>query len=56
MGFHKTFYIDEKKIKNWLSQASFKLEYYKYQNYKTHIIKNNLKEKDFIICIAKKYE
>ena len=54
MGFHKTFYIDENKIKEWLNQSGFKSFSFRYQNYKTHEVLESLDEKDFIICIAKK--
>jgi len=54
MGFHKTFYIDEEKIKEWLNKAGFKSFSFMYQNYKTHEILEQLDEKDFIICIAHK--
>lgn len=54
MGFHKTFYINEEKIKNWLSKSGFMKADFKYQNYKTHSIEDILAEKDFIICEAYK--
>lgn len=54
MGFHKTFYIDERKIEEWLRQAGFKVNYYKYQNYETHLVVDKLEKKDFIICEASK--
>lgn len=54
MGFHKTFYINEEKIKNWLEQTGFKSFSFMYQNYKTHEILGRLADKDFIICIASK--
>lgn len=54
MGFHKTFYIDERKIEEWLRQAGFKVNYYKYQNYETHLVEDRLEKKDFIICEASK--
>lgn len=54
MGFHKTYYIDEEKIQKWLKTTGFKKSYFKYQNYKTHEIKDILNEKDFIICEAYK--
>jgi len=54
MGFHKTFFIDENKIQKWLDRAGFKKSYYKYQDYKTHNINDELLEKDFIICVANK--
>ena len=54
MGFHLTFNIDEKKIKQWLSQSYLVPEFFKYQNYQTHTIQNNLEHKDFFICVAEK--
>lgn len=54
MGFHKTFYIDEKKINKWLSDSGLVIKEIFYQNYKTHAIDKNLEEKDFIICVASK--
>jgi len=53
MGFHKTFYINEEKIKKWLGNR-FLIELLMYQNYKTCKIEQDLKEKDFIIVVAKK--
>lgn len=52
LGFHKTFEINETKITNWLLATNLKPEYFKYQNYKMHIIQDELSIKDFIICIA----
>lgn len=54
MGFHKTFLIDEEKIKKWLKETNFELFSINYQNYKTHEIKNNMEEKDFLIITTKK--
>ncbi len=54
MGFHLTFYIDEPKIKQWLDAAGFELVRLKYQNYATHNLEDDLADKDFIICVAKK--
>lgn len=54
MGFHQTFFINEEKINAWLTKTRFKPRQYKYQNYQTHSVVNNLKIKDFIICIAEK--
>lgn len=54
LGFHLTFYIDENKIKGWLNEAGLKIESFKYQNYNTHIIEDDLEMKDFIICVAQK--
>jgi 2-polyprenyl-3-methyl-5-hydroxy-6-metoxy-1,4-benzoquinol methylase len=54
LGFHKTFYIDENKIINWLSNAGLKPVSFFYQDYKTHTIQKNMPDKDFIICIAQK--
>lgn len=54
MGFHLTFDINERTIKEWLDESGFILEQFKYQNYKTHTIEDVLGEKDFIICVARK--
>ena len=54
LGFHLTFYINEVKIKNWLNEAGFKVELYRYQNYDTQSIEIELEKKEFIICIANK--
>ena len=43
-------FIDEKKIQEWCNSIGFKINYFKYQNYKTHTIFEILDEKDFIIC------
>jgi cyclopropane fatty-acyl-phospholipid synthase-like methyltransferase len=55
MGFHLSFYIDEVKIKRWLSAGNFVCEYFKYQNHQTHNIEDHLDKKDFIICVARSY-
>lgn len=54
LGHHLTFYIDEQKLEAWLNDAGFSVEYYKYQNYQTHEIKDQQDVKDFIICVANK--
>jgi glycosyltransferase involved in cell wall biosynthesis/cephalosporin hydroxylase/tetratricopeptide (TPR) repeat protein/cyclopropane fatty-acyl-phospholipid synthase-like methyltransferase len=54
LGFHLTFSINESKIETWLKNANFKVVSYKYQNYETHTIQDNLSKKDFIICVAQK--
>ncbi|HOV13576.1 MAG TPA: methyltransferase domain-containing protein, partial [Spirochaetota bacterium] len=56
MGFHLTFNINEEKIINWLKETNFKHQYFKYQNYETHKIEDNLSKKDFILTVAKKEE
>lgn len=56
MGFHRTFYIDEEKLKHWLKEAGLHIEMIQYQNYETHIITNELDKKDFIICVARKQD
>ncbi len=53
MGFHLTFYIDEAKIKQWLSANNLIPELLKYQNYQTHNVEDHLDKKDFIICVAR---
>ncbi len=54
MGFHLTFDIDEEKIRNWLGVNGLQLKYVRYQNYVTHVIEEELADKDFIICVAVK--
>lgn len=54
MGFHLTFHINGKKIEEWLSQTGFRVISYKYQNYQSHILQDELIEKDFIVCVAQK--
>jgi 2-polyprenyl-3-methyl-5-hydroxy-6-metoxy-1,4-benzoquinol methylase len=54
LGFHLTFNIDEDKISLWLVNAGFSADFYKYQNYETHNIEDQLEKKDFIICMAHK--
>lgn len=55
-GHHKTFFIDERKIEYWLNNSNFEIINIKYQNYKTHEIKSELSDKDFIICVCRKKE
>jgi 2-polyprenyl-3-methyl-5-hydroxy-6-metoxy-1,4-benzoquinol methylase len=52
MGFHKTFYIDQDKIKKWLAQTDLILKGIRFQNYETHLVRESLDKKDFIICTA----
>lgn len=54
LWFHKTFYINEEIIANWLTASWFVIEEFFYQNYDSHEIKKDLEKKDFIICVAKK--
>jgi glycosyltransferase involved in cell wall biosynthesis/2-polyprenyl-3-methyl-5-hydroxy-6-metoxy-1,4-benzoquinol methylase len=54
MGFHQTFNINEETIKKWLASSDLSLKSIKYQNYDTHEIEDDLKNKDFIICVAQK--
>jgi len=54
LGHHLTFHINEKVITGWLSVAGFDAVSFKYQNYATHTIQDELEEKDFIICVAQK--
>lgn len=56
MGFHKTFCIVESKIESWLKETGFRPEYYRYQDYQTHVITEDDYRKDFIICIARKLD
>ena len=52
--FHLTFDIDEKKISDWFEKTDFESLFYKYQNYATHEICDDLSHKDFIIGGARK--
>ena len=54
LGFHKTFNINEEKIKTWLIQANFENPVFYYQDYSTHEISELKNKPDFIICIANK--
>lgn len=54
LGHHHTFYINEEKLERWLSDAGFRVVLYKFQNYKTHTVKDHLEDRDFVICVAKK--
>ncbi len=54
LGHHLTFCIDETVITNWLSAAGFQLVNFKYQNYDSHHIEDDLEKKDFLLCIAEK--
>jgi 2-polyprenyl-3-methyl-5-hydroxy-6-metoxy-1,4-benzoquinol methylase len=53
MKWHKTFYIIEDKMKELLN-GFFEIEKIWYQDYQTHVLKEEIKTKDFIICKAKK--
>lgn len=53
-GLHLTYYTNEEKIFNWLKLSGFSVLTFQYQNYDTHIIKHNLKKKEFIIGVANK--
>lgn len=50
LGHHKTFEVDENKIQKWLGDNSFKLDFFKYQNYKTFEVSESLDNIDIIIC------
>lgn len=56
MGFHQIFNIDETRIASWLEPAGFSTEKVLYQNYRSHEVTASLKDKDFVICVAKKTE
>lgn len=53
MKWHKTFYIIEDKMKELLN-GFFEIEKIWYQDYQTHVLKEEIETKDFIICKAKK--
>lgn len=54
LGFHKTFNIDEDRIKLWLSNTNFENELFYYQDYKDHEITHLKNAPDFLICVASK--
>jgi 2-polyprenyl-3-methyl-5-hydroxy-6-metoxy-1,4-benzoquinol methylase len=54
MGFHKTFEINEVRIKNWLQKSNFDLVKFHYQDYQSHHVVEHLDKPDFIICEARK--
>ncbi len=54
MGFHLTFWINEEKIRQWLSTAGFESNGFYYQNYESHEVVAALAKKDFILCHALK--
>jgi cyclopropane fatty-acyl-phospholipid synthase-like methyltransferase len=53
-GFHKTFFINEEKIKEWLSQSMFDTLDFYYQSYDWPAVSKADVDKDFVICIAHK--
>lgn len=50
LGHHKTFEINELKLKGWLSQIGFNIEFFKYQNYLNFEIQNYPEKAEMIIC------
>jgi 2-polyprenyl-3-methyl-5-hydroxy-6-metoxy-1,4-benzoquinol methylase len=54
MGFHKTFNIDENTIIGWLTNSGFVVDSILYQNYKSHVIRKTLVQKDFMVCVSHK--
>jgi 2-polyprenyl-3-methyl-5-hydroxy-6-metoxy-1,4-benzoquinol methylase len=53
MRFHKTFYITEKTIDDFFKDL-FEIDTIKYQDYQTHVVKDDDGNKNFIIGIVKK--
>ena len=53
-GFHKTYFIDEKKIARWMGNTHFRVEQLFYQSYEHPDLIDKLDHKDFMVCIAKK--
>jgi 2-polyprenyl-3-methyl-5-hydroxy-6-metoxy-1,4-benzoquinol methylase len=51
---HRSFYINERLIKQWVVDAGFTLDKLFYQNYATHEIEDNLLMKDFMIATCTK--
>jgi len=54
LGFHKTFKIDEMRIKMWLKETNFGNPIFYYQDYKNHDIIDLKNNPDILICIAQK--
>ncbi len=54
MGFHRTFCIDENKIKSWLEKTGFCLNYFKYQNYEMATVADRVPDKSVVITVASK--
>lgn len=54
MGFHLTYFINEKKIQGWLKESSFELIDTMYQSYEQHSVVKSLEKKEFILVRAKK--
>jgi len=52
MGFHKTFLINETKIRGWLQRTDFTIRDFHYQDYKTHTVVAAMEKPDFIIGTA----
>ncbi len=53
-GFHQTFFIDEKKITEWMEKTGFKVREFYYQSYDWPVLSKADVEKDFLISIAEK--
>ena len=52
LGHHKTFDIDEAKIKEWLTKTGFRLDFIKYQNYTNFLVEDTINDSDILICKA----
>ncbi len=53
LGFHKTFDIDQGRIRNWLLQVGLTPQEFYVQDYRTHRVVESLEKPDFIICMAR---
>ena len=53
-GFHKAYFIDEKKIARWMENTHFQVEQLFYQSYEHPDLIDKLDHKEFMVCIAKK--
>lgn len=53
MKFHRSFYITENTIQEIFSDL-FEIEYIKYQDYQTHVVKDDDGSKNFIIGVGKR--
>ena len=51
---HRSFFITEKVLNDWITAAGFSLDRLYYQNYETHEIREHLAAKDFMIAVCGK--
>jgi 2-polyprenyl-3-methyl-5-hydroxy-6-metoxy-1,4-benzoquinol methylase len=52
MGFHRTFEIDEQRLRKWLREVGFGEPRFWYQSYAHHDVAQSLDAPDFVIVVA----